>query len=55
MWSRGSEMGVKFEEVSQPQPSSGSAMDELRERLRELEAEVARLESRIYQLTEGAW
>lgn len=49
-WQRGEEVGVRFEEASAP--DAGAAPKALR-RIRELEAEVARLKTRILQLTEG--
>ena len=51
-WRRGEEIGVRFEDA--PRSESGSPdASALKRRIRELEAEVARLQSRVLQLTEG--
>ncbi len=54
VWRRGEEIGVRFEDAQPPSENSGAA-DEgaLKQRIRELEAEVARLQSRILQLTDA--
>jgi hypothetical protein len=51
-WRRGEEIGVCFEDAPR---SESSSTDEraLKWRIRELEVEVARLHSRVLQLTEG--
>src|SRR4051794_13412613 len=51
-WRRGEEIGVRFE-AGHPSESSDPDASALKRRIRELEAEVARLQSRILQLTEG--
>ena len=51
-WRRGEEIGVRFE-AGYPSESSDPDASALKRRMRELEAEVARLQSRILQLTEG--
>src|SRR3954451_11179854 len=51
-WRRGEEVGVRFQDAS-PSECSGPDVSALRQRIRELEAEVTRLQSRILQLTEG--
>jgi hypothetical protein len=51
-WRRGEEIGVRFKDA--PRSESGSPeASALKRRIRELEARVARLQSRILQITEG--
>ena len=52
VWWRGEEVGVRFEDAPRSESSSPDA-SALKRRIRELEAEVTRLQSRILQLTEG--
>ena len=52
VWRRGEEVGIRFEDA-RPSERSGADESALKRRIRELEAEVARLQSRILQLTEG--
>lgn len=49
-WRRGDEIGVRFDEAA---TDSGAPEAALRRRIRELEAEVARLKDRVAQLTQG--
>ena len=51
-WRRDQEIGVRFEETAATE-HAGSDVVALKRRIRELEAEVTRLQSRILQLTEG--
>src|SRR4051794_27059358 len=51
-WRRGEDIGVRFE-AGHPSESSDPDASALKRRIRELEVEVARLRSRILQLTEG--
>ena len=51
-WRTGEEIGVRFADAPRSE-QSGSEAGALKQRVRELEAEVARLQSRILQLTEG--
>ena len=51
-WRRGEEIGVRFEDAS-PSDRCDPDASSLTRRIRELEAEVARLQSRVLQLTEG--
>lgn len=51
-WRRGEDIGVRFE-AGHPSESSDPDASALTRRIRELEVEVARLQSRILQLTEG--
>ena len=53
VWRRGEEMGVRFDEDAPRSESRDPDASSLTRRMRELEAEVARLQSRILQLTEG--
>src|SRR4051795_11394150 len=53
VWRRGEAMGVRFDEDAPRSESSDPDVSSLKRRMRELEAEVARLQSRIRQLTEG--
>ena len=52
VWRRDREIGVRFEETAATE-HVGSDASALKRRIRELEAEVVRLQSRILQLTEG--
>ena len=52
MWRRANELGVRFEEHSHECVSPPQSEAALRARVRELEAEVARLQARVAQLTE---
>ena len=52
MWRRANELGVRFEERSPECASPPQSEAALRARVRELEAEVTRLQARIAQLTE---
>src|SRR5215213_4399665 len=51
-WRRGEEIGVRFEDAS-PSDRCDPSASALKRRIRELEVEVARLQSRVLQLTEG--
>src|SRR5215210_6673968 len=51
-WRRGEEIGVRFEDAS-PSDRSDPGASALKRRIHELEAEVARLQSRALQLTDG--
>ena len=51
-WRRGEEIGVRFEDAS-PSGRYDPDASALKRRIRELQAEVARLQSRVLQLTEG--
>ena len=51
-WRRGEEIGVRFEDAS-PSDRCDPDASALKRRIRELEAEVARLQSRVLQLTDG--
>ena len=53
VWRRGEEMGVRFDEGAPRSESRDPHASSLTRRMRELAAEVARLQSRILQLTEG--
>ena len=53
VWRRGEAMGVRFDEDAPRSQSRDPDATSLTRRMRELEAEVARLQSRILQLTEG--
>ena len=53
VWRRGEEMGVRFDEDAPRSESRDPDATSLTRRMRELAAEVARLQSRILQLTEG--
>ena len=53
VWRRGEAMGVRFDEDAPRSESSDPDATSLTRRMRELAAEVARLQSRILQLTEG--
>src|SRR3954453_22488616 len=53
VWRRGEAMGVRFDEGAPRSESRDPDATSLTRRMRELEAEVARLQSRILQLTEG--
>jgi hypothetical protein len=52
-WQRGDEVGVSLDGASAGDDAGGSPEAALKKRVRELEAEVTRLKSRIAQLTEG--
>ena len=52
-WQRGDEVGVSLDGASAGDDAGGSPEAALKKRVRELEAEVTRLKSRILQLTEG--
>ena len=52
MWRRANELGVRFEEPSSECASPPQSEAALRARVRELEAEVTRLQARLAQLTE---
>ena len=53
VWRRGEEMGVRFDEGAPRSESRDPDASSLTRRMRELEAEVARLRSPVLQLTEG--
>ena len=53
VWRRGEAMGVRFDEGAPRSESRDPDASSLTRRMRELEAEVARLQSRLLQLTEG--
>jgi PilZ domain len=53
VWRRGEAMGVRFDEGAPRSESRDPDASSLTRRMRELAAEVARLQSRILQLTEG--
>ena len=53
VWRRGEEMGVRFDEGAPRSESRDPDAGALTRRMRELAAEVARLQSPILQLTEG--
>src|SRR3954463_1596863 len=53
VWRRGEAMGVRFDEDAPRSESRDPDASSLTRRMRELAAEVARLQSRILQLTEG--
>ena len=53
-WRRATEIGVRFEDEQTPEQASAPQSEAaLKRRIRALEAEVARLQSRIALLTEG--
>ena len=52
-WRRGEAMGVRFDEGAPRSESRDPDVRSLTRRIRELQAEVARLQSRVLQLTEG--
>ena len=52
VWRRREEIGVRFEDAS-PSDRCDPDASTLKRRIRELEAEVARLQSRVLQLTDG--
>ena len=54
VWRRATEIGVRFEDEQAPEQASAPQSEAaLKRRIRALEAEVARLQSRIQLLTEG--
>ena len=52
-WRRGDEVGVSFEGAAAVDGAGRTPEAALKQRIRELEAEVTRLKNRIAQLTEG--
>ena len=53
-WRRATEIGVRFADEQAPEQASAPQSEAaLKQRIRALEAEVARLQSRIQLLTEG--
>ena len=53
MWRRPGEVGIRFEGEAPPEPEPTSDIDELRARIKQLEAENRQLKLRIEQLTQG--